>query len=431
MRSVLLILFVFLLVACGGTTPTVLPFTSVPVYSTPSPRLPSLASTETSATRSAPVAPVSPSAIAALPNAAESSDFPNAQAYAWQPVASNLDQPIGIFNAGDGSNRLFIIEQTGKIRILEDGVLQTAPFLDITDRVGSDDSERGLLGLAFHPNYAQNGDFYINYTDKDGNTVIARYSVSKNDPNQADQDSEKRLLHIQQPFPNHNGGAMAFGPDGFLYLGLGDGGLGGDPRGNGQSLNTLLGKILRIDVDQGQSYAIPADNPFANGGGKPEIWAYGLRNPWRFSFDRLTGDLYIGDVGQDLWEEIDFLPAGSPGGANFGWSYFEGLHPYGERKPPSGLVVVNPIAEYNHDLGCSVTGGFVYRGQALPEWQGIYLYGDYCSGRVWGLHRTTQGEWQTSQLFDNLGPITSFGEDEAGEVYLAVHFGNIYRLVKK
>ena len=431
MRPVLLVLFVFMLVACGGTTPTVLPSTSVPVYSTPPPRLPNLAPTETSALPSTPVAPPSPSATTVQTTAAESSGFPNPQAYAWQPVATNLDQPIGIFNAGDGSNRLFIIEQTGKIRILEDGLPLTDPFLDITDRVGSHGSERGLLGLAFHPNYAQNGNFYVNYTDKGGNTVIARYSVSKNEPNQADHNSEKLLLHIQQPFPNHNGGEVAFGPDGFLYLGLGDGGNGGDPYGNGQSLNTLLGKILRIDVDQGQLYAIPSDNPFANGGGKPEIWAYGLRNPWRFSFDRQTGDLYIGDVGQDQWEEIDFLPAGTPGGSNFGWNFFEGLHPYGDQKPPSGLVVVDPVTEYNHDLGCSVTGGFVYRGQALPEWQGIYLYGDYCSGRVWGLHRTAQGDWQSSQVFDSLGPITSFGEDETGEVYLAVHSGIIYRLVKK
>jgi len=351
MRSVLLFLFVFLLVACGGTTPTVLPFTSVPVYSTPSPRPPNLSPSETSATTSAPAAPAPSSSTATIPSAANPSGFPNPQAYVWQPVATNLDQPIGIFNAGDGSNRLFIIEQTGKIRILKDGLLLTAPFLDITDRVGSNGSERGLLGLAFHPNYAQNSNFSVNYTDKAGNTVIARFSVSKNDPNQADPNSEFRLLHIQQPYPNHNGGEVDFGPDGFLYLGLGDGGSQGDPHGNGQSLNTLLGKILRIDVDHGQPYAIPSDNPFAKGGGKPEIWAYGLRNPWRFYFDRQTGDLYIGDVGQDLWEEIDFLPAGTPGGTNFGWNYFEGLHPYSNQPPPSGLVVVDPITEYGHDLG--------------------------------------------------------------------------------
>jgi glucose/arabinose dehydrogenase len=446
MRSLLLVLFMFMLVACGGTTPTVLPSTSVPVSSTPSPHPPALAPTETTATplpnppvlaptgttatQSLPVAPAPSATTAPLPTAAESSGIPNPQAYAWQPVATDLDMPIGIYNAGDSSNRLFIIEQKGKIRILKDGLLLTTPFLDITDRVGSNGSERGLLGFAFHPKYAQNGNFYVNYTDKAGNTVIARYSVSKDDPNQADHNSENRLLHIQQPFPNHNGGEVVFGPDGFLYLGLGDGGSGGDPYENGQSLNTLLGKILRIDVDQGQPYAIPSDNPFASGGGKPEIWAYGLRNPWRFSFDRQTGDLYIGDVGQDQWEEIDFLPAGTPGGTNFAWNYFEGLHPYSGQTPPSGTVIVDPVAEYSHDLGCSVTGGFVYRGQALPEWQGIYLYGDYCSGLVWGLYRTAQGDWQSSQVFDSLGPITSFGEDEAGEIYMAIHSGTIYRLEK-
>ncbi len=252
--------------------------------------------------------------------------FPDPSGYTWLQIASGLDTPVGITNAGD-ETRLFIIEQPGRIRILVNGILLPSPFLDISSHV-SGQSEQGLLGLAFHPRYALNGYFYINYTDRQGNTVIARYQVRQDNPNQADPKSEQRLLYLQQPFPNHNGGGMAFGPDGYLYLGLGDGGSGGDPLGNGQSTNTLLGKILRLDVDQGEPYAIPADNPYANGGGMPEIWAYGLRNPWRFSFDRLTGNLYIGDVGQSSFEELDFQPANIPGGVNYGWNIMEGYSCY-------------------------------------------------------------------------------------------------------
>ena len=262
------------------------------------------------------------------------SKLPDPTGYTWETIVSGLNQPEGLVNAGDGSGRLFILEQTGLIRILKDGSLLPTPFLDLTKKIICC-GEKGLLGLAFHPKYAENGYFYVDYTEKVNNqlyAVIARYNVSANDPNQADPGSAMTLLHIQKPgtppYQNHNGGQLQFGPDGYLYIGMGDGGSEGDPDGNGQSLQTLWGKILRIDVDHTQPYAIPADNPFANGGGQWEIWAYGLRNPWRFSFDRLTGDLYIADVGQDLWEEIDFLPAGSPGGTNFGWSFYEGTHPY-------------------------------------------------------------------------------------------------------
>jgi glucose/arabinose dehydrogenase len=356
--------------------------------------------------------------------------FPNPTAYAWQLVAQGLSKPVGITNAGDGSNRLFVIEQSGLLRIVKDGRLLRAPFLDIRDRVGSQGSEQGLLGLAFHPQYRTNGYFYVNYTDRNGDTHIARFSVSRNDADRADPASEQQLMLIHQPFPNHNGGEVAFGADGFLYLGLGDGGSGGDPLGNAQSLQSLLGKILRIDINQGNPYAIPADNPFASGGGLPEIWVYGLRNPWRFSFDRLTGDLYIGDVGQNKWEEIDFLAAGKPGGENFGWNYFEGTHPYKDT-PPKGFSMTPPIAEYGHELGCSVTGGVVYRGRQYPEWESVYLYGDFCSGTVWGLKRDSQEVWQNFILFQHAGQITSFGEDESGEVYLADYGGGIYSLVKK
>jgi glucose/arabinose dehydrogenase len=310
---------------------------------------------------------------------------------------------------------------------VKDEKLLAAPFLDISNRVGSNTSERGLLGLAFHPKYKETGYFYVNYTDNNGNTVISRFKVTS-DLNIADPASEKKLLGVQQPFPNHNGGSVVFGPDGYLYLGLGDGGSQGDPHGNGQSTKTLLGKILRIDIDHGDPYAIPADNPFASGGGNAEIWAYGLRNPWRFSFDPATGDLYIGDVGQDIWEEIDYLPAGSPGGANFGWNAMEGKHPFKGSDSPSFIA---PVIDYSHsEGGCSVTGGYVYRGAVLPEWNGVYFYGDYCSGKVWGLLKNGL-DWKSAFLFDTKMSISTFGVDENGEIYLAWYGGGIYRLAKK
>ena len=355
--------------------------------------------------------------------------FPDPTSYIWQPIVSDLQRPVGLANAADGSGRLFIVEQKGILRTLQNGELLAEPFLDIRDRVGANASEQGLLGLAFHPRYRENGLFYVNYTDRQGDTIIARFSVSADSP-RADPASEVRLLKIVQPYDNHNGGSLAFGPDGFLYLGLGDGGAGGDPHHNGQSLDTLLGKILRLDVDHGSPYAIPADNPFANGGGLPEIWAFGLRNPWRFSFDRLSGDMYIGDVGQGDWEEIDFLPTGTPGGVNFGWNYREGFHSF-EGEPPAGLNLTEPLAEYGHDQGCSVTGGVVYRGQSLAAWQGVYLYGDFCSGRVWGLLPTADGSWQNMLLFETDAHISSFGEDEAGESYLVDYGGALYQLVRK
>jgi glucose/arabinose dehydrogenase len=330
---------------------------------------------------------------------------------------------------------MFIIEQKGRVLLkdhkgLDHNDLLTVPFLDIIDRVGSQGSEQGLLGLAFHPQYHENGYLFVNYTDHKGDTIVSRFSRSADDPNRADPESEVGLLRIPQPYGNHNGGMLAFGVDGYLYIGLGDGGSAGDPAGNGQSLASLLGKLLRIDVDGGEPYSIPADNPFAGGGGRPEIWLYGLRNPWRFAFDRLTGDLYIGDVGQNQWEEVNYLQAGGPGGANLGWNYFEGNHPY-SGAPPAELNFVSPVLEYGREQGCSITGGVVYRGAELPEWQGVYLYGDYCTGRVWGLIQDAQTGWDNALLFDGLGRISSFGEDEAGEIYLVDHGGRVLRLTKK
>jgi len=356
------------------------------------------------------------------------STLPEPAGYSWQQVIGGLDKPEGLVNAGDGSGRLFILEQAGLIRILQDGALLPISFLDLTQKVVCC-GERGLLGMVFHPNYAENGYFYIDYTEEVNNqlyTVIVRYQVSANDPNQAELGSEMRLLHIEQPFQNHNGGELQFGPDGYLYIGMGDGGSAGDPYGNGQSLQTLLGKILRIDVDHGEPYVIPPENPFASGGGLWEIWSYGLRNPWRFSFDRLTSDLYIGDVGQDQWEEIDFLPAGSPGGSNFGWNYYEGNHSYRGSPPATNFVM--PVAEYSHEVGESVTGGYVYRGRDLPAWLGVYLYGDYGSGKGLGLLHLEDGSWQNALMFETGTHISSFGLDENGEIYLVDYGGTILML---
>jgi glucose/arabinose dehydrogenase len=342
-----------------------------------------------------------------------------------------LELPVDILNAGDGSGRLFIVEKRGRIRILQNNQFLPVPFLDIQNEVGSQHTEQGLLGLTFHPKYSETGLFFVNYTDGNGNTVIARFHISADDPNRADPVSEVDLLHVDQPYANHNGGGLAFGPDGYLYIGLGDGGSAGDPHRNSQNLQTLLGKMLRIDVDHGDKYAIPPDNPFVGGGGLPEIWAYGLRNPWRFSFDRLTGNLYIADVGQDAWEEIDFVPSGTPGGMNFGWSYYEGNHPY-KNQPPANMNFTFPVVEYSHAEGCSVTGGNVYRGSVLPEWQGVYFYGDYCSGNIWGLIHTGENAWLAKILFTTGAQISTFGMDEAGEIYLADYgSGTLLRLTRR
>jgi glucose/arabinose dehydrogenase len=341
-----------------------------------------------------------------------------------------LSEPITLVSAGDGSGRVFILEKAGRVIFYKEGAEPAQIFLDIQGRVGSTGSEQGLLGIAFSPQYAQDGAFYLDYTDLNGNTVIARYHVSAN-ADQADPSSDEMLLQIQQPYANHNGGQLAFGPDGYLYIGMGDGGSGGDPYGNGQSLTTLLGKILRVDVSLGQGYKIPPDNPFRDGSGLPEIWAYGLRNPWRFSFDRLNGDLYIGDVGQNKWEEVDFLTGGSPGGENFGWNYREGLHAYSGNLA-AGIQFTDPIFEYGHNQGCSITGGYVYRGSSLQDWQGVYFFGDYCQGTIWGLLPTDGGQWKSQILFSPGFKISSFGQDDAGELYvLNYSAGQLLKLVRR
>jgi uncharacterized repeat protein (TIGR01451 family) len=355
------------------------------------------------------------------------SSLPSDQLIALTRDVAGFDNPVHITHAGDGSQRLFVVEQEGRIRIVKSQTLLSTAFLDISSRV-SCCGERGLLSVAFPPNYANKGHFYVNYTNNDGNTVIARYRVTS-DPDVANLNSEEILLTIEQPFANHNGGQIAFGPDGYLYIGMGDGGSNGDPQGNGQRPETLLGKLLRIDVESGVTpYAVPSNNPFVQSRFyRGEIWALGLRNPWRFSFDRQTGDLYLGDVGQGSYEEINFQSRASFGGENYGWNIMEGKHCFNSDScNQTGLVL--PIVEYRHSEGCSVTGGVVYRGQQYPRLQGLYLYGDYCSGTIWGLKGTSTAV-QQGLLLDSGYSISTFGEDEAGETYVADHGGGtIYRI---
>ena len=352
-----------------------------------------------------------------------------------QQVTGGLEIPVGLAHAGDGSGRLFVVEKVGRIRIIQDGELLADPLLDISDRVGSAQSEQGLLGLAFHPGFAGNGLFFVNYTDRQGTTVVSRFSMTADwdpdGPQAADPGSETPLLRLEQPASNHNGGHLAFGPDGYLYIGTGDGGASGDKFGNGQNGATLLGAMLRLDVDNGEPYSIPADNPFVGDPGvRDEIWALGLRNPWRYSFDRLTGDLYIADVGQNLWEEVDLQPGNQDGGQNYGWPIMEASHcyPADHQCDQAGLTL--PLLEYGRAQGCSVTGGYVYRGEEFPGFQGIYLFGDYCSGRIWGVAAQAGSEPKVVQLARADVQLSSFGEDEQGELYLLdMGRGELFRLV--
>lgn len=358
--------------------------------------------------------------------------IPDPTAFQWSLVADGFDSPIGIVSANDGTGRLFAWEQSGKIWVIKDGEVSLDPFLDIgillpADVIKGGYTEQGLLGVAFHPQYTDNGLFFLHYSDVKGNTTIARYKVSS-DPEKADSAGAQIVLSVNQPFPDHNGGQIAFGPDGYLYIGLGDGGNPDDPLRNGQNMDTLLGKILRLDIN-GTPYKVPEDNPFVNqSGAKPEIWASGLRNPWRFSFDRQSGDLYIGDVGQWDYEEVNFQPAGQ-GGQNYGWSAYQGMHPHIKQTIPvdeSSLTL--PILEYAHTEGCSVTGGYVYRGAALPAMNGIYLYGDYCNGRIWAAVHNSDGTWQNYLWMQTKFVISSFGQDDSGELYLTDYKGGIYQL---
>ncbi|OGO04380.1 MAG: glucose dehydrogenase [Chloroflexi bacterium RBG_13_54_9] len=349
---------------------------------------------------------------------------------ALEPFVSAPGQPTYLVDAADGSSRIFLVEKQGRVRVIKDSKLLETPFLDIVDLVESRGSEQGLFSIAFDPNYITNGELYVNYTAKAGNgdTIVARYRVSA-DPDVVDPGSAQVVLQIDQPAANHNGGQLQFGPDGYLYIGMGDGGSSGDPWGNAQNLDVLLGKMLRLAVRGEATYSIPPDNPFlGRNDARPEIWAYGLRNPWRFSFDRATSDLYIADVGQNAWEEVNFQSRSSHGGENYGWDILEGTHCF---EPPRGCdrgSTVLPVAEYGHDQGCSVTGGYVYRGKKYPTLRGIYFFADYCSGRIWGLRQADGGNWEMAQLLKTDVRVSSFGEDAAGELYVLDLGGKVYHL---
>ncbi len=348
-----------------------------------------------------------------------------------QPIIIGLSNPLAITHAGDGSGRLFITLKGGQVVIYDGTKVLPKPFIDLSSLV-SIDGERGLLSIAFHPSYRINGFFYVNYSDTNGDTVIARYSVSSN-LNVADQNSAFVIVKITQPFSNHNGGQLQFGPDGYLYIGMGDGGSAGDTQNNAQNPDTLLGKMLRIDVDGGAPYAIPASNPFV---GNPdvldEIWALGLRNPWRFSFDRQTGDLFIADVGQRIWEEVNFQSATSPGGENYGWRLMEGGHCFNPATDCDDGTLTLPIIEYDHTVGCSITGGYRYRGTRIQDLFGVYLYADYCTGRIWGATGDGNEDWMVTELLDADFRIPTFGEDETGEIYVADYrSGTIYQIAQK
>ncbi|HET6341546.1 MAG TPA: PQQ-dependent sugar dehydrogenase [Gemmatimonadota bacterium] len=344
-------------------------------------------------------------------------------------VADGLDFPVHL-TSPPGDPRLFVVEKSGSIRVIQDGEVLPEPFLDLRAEV-SRGSEQGLLSLAFHPDYASNGRFFVDYTNRAGDTRVVEYRVSA-DPDRADPAPVQTTLSVDQPFANHNGGLVVFGPDGMLYVGLGDGGSGGDPQGNGQNLETLLGKILRLDVDAGSPYAVPTDNPFTGqAGARGEIWAFGLRNPWRFSFDRETGALFIADVGQNSLEEVNARP-GDEGGVNYGWNVMEGTECFGDDAcDRTGLVL--PVVEYDHGEGCSVTGGFVYRGDALPELQGHYFFSDFCSGFVRSF-RLAGGAAVEERRWPELEPggsVPSFGEDANGELYILTREGSVHRIAAR
>ncbi|PQO44794.1 PQQ-dependent sugar dehydrogenase [Blastopirellula marina] len=353
-----------------------------------------------------------------------------------------IRRPVAITNAGDGSGRIFFAEQQGVILAVPNDpeVLEPEVFLDIENdvRFKSNMNEEGLLGLAFHPKFKENGEFFLYYTIKDGLVShVSRFKTMKDDPTKGDPESEEILLTIEQPFWNHNGGSIEFGPDGYLYIGLGDGGAANDPHGNGQNLGTWLGSILRIDVDhkdEGKNYAIPKDNPFVDTeGAKPEIYAYGLRNVWRLTFDRETGALWVGDVGQNLWEEIDIIEKGG----NYGWNVREGLHPFSQEFAKEGDKYIDPIFEYHHNVGKSITSGFVYRGEKVPELKGKFIYADYVSGKVWALDYDYEtGKAGTNYRIEEPSnpPVVCFGETEDGEVLMSAIFGeygSIYEFVPK
>jgi glucose/arabinose dehydrogenase len=348
-----------------------------------------------------------------------------------EPYVKVEGGPLGVDAPEDGSGRLFVIAQDGRIWVVDaKGKVLPTPMIDLGSRLTSG-GEQGLLGLAIHPGYPADPRVFVNYTNKDGDSIIASLAVDPNDPNRLDPESQRQILFLDQPFANHNGGDLLFGPDGDLYAFFGDGGSGGDPQGNGQNRDALLGKVLRLDVDQPSgdlAYSAPADNPFVGGDGRDEIWLMGMRNPWRASFDRATGDLWIGDVGQGAWEEVDVARSGV-GGLNFGWNVTEGNHCY---QPATGCNtdgLTAPVTDYGHDLGCTVVGGYVYRGSKYPAMAGAYLFADYCSGRIFAIDPAIDGYRAPVEVGNGGGGLSSFGQDTAGELYVTHLDGDVSRVV--
>jgi glucose/arabinose dehydrogenase len=414
--------------SCGTSTSTPAPSASGPSAGGPPASAP--------ASTSGPGQPSGGATVTPGSSASAQPPFDPARvAVALQPYATVSGGPLAITAPRDGTGRLFVASQDGSAWVVHDGTTLRDPLLDLRGRI-STGGERGLLGIAVHPRYPADPRIFVDYTDTSGNTVVASYEIDPSNPNRLAPESKKELLHVGQPFANHNGGALAFGPDGYLYVSLGDGGSGGDPMGNGQRLDTTLGKILRIDIDKpsdNRPYGIPADNPFV---GNPlahgEIWLYGLRNPWRMSFDDLTGDLWIGDVGQNAWEEVDVDPAGH-GGLDYGWNRMEGRHCYQPSDGCDQTGLTMPVAEYGHDDGCVVIGGVVYRGKADPILDGGYLFADYCSGKVFAIPATaTAATTAAAAKPVEVGTVDSglaaFGEDESGEVYAANLAGQILKV---
>lgn len=395
--------------ACGTSAVTGLPSGSASaVGATPS-AVPGASSSEQSPASTAPASTLNPDGVT----------------LEIEVTASGLTSPVDVTSAGDGSGRVFVVEQPGRIRLVRDGRLLTQPFLDISARIASG-GERGLLGLAFHPDFPADPRLFVDYTDVNGDTVVSEFRLDPSDPDRADPGSERILIQVDQPFPNHNGGAVLFGLDGMLYVSTGDGGSGGDPQGNGRRVDTLLAKVLRIDVDgpseDGRPYRIPADNPFLDvTDAQPEIWLTGLRNPWRMRFDEATGALWIGDVGQGAWEEIDVAPAGQ-GGLDFGWNVMEGAHCYEPRDGCDKTGLVLPVAEYGHDKGCAVIGGPVVRDLGQPLLDGGYLFSDSCSGTFWLLDAAAPGERGPSVVLESGRSISSIALDEDGTL-LATDLG--------
>ena len=411
-RMLLTVLMGTSLAACG--TPPDEPATATPPAATASPSPASAAPTS-----AAPTASATPSGTPVI------TDDP--PALAIEPVVSGLSSPISIAPVPDG--RLLVNERGGRVVVVDPGTGELETALDIGDRVLGQ-REQGLLGLALHPDWPEDSTVIVHYTDRQERTTLSRFETASVEPLVIDPASEAVLLRLDQPFPNHNGGQVAFGPDGFLYVGLGDGGSGGDPMGNGQDPGTLLGTILRIDVDGADDprpYAVPADNPFVDGGGAPEVVLYGLRNPWRFSFDRATGDLWIADVGQNAYEEVNRVDPAADAGGNLGWNVLEASHCYADAGC-SSEGFIGPVSEYGRDQGCSVTGGHVYRGKAIDGLAGWYLFGDHCTGTVFGIRSDVDELTAPRPLLETDAAITSFGEDAAGELYLADLGGTVYRI---